>query len=115
SAALSRAGGAGKLAEVAHQRRDAGAPLRFAVVFAYSPHNYLLRLWLTEQGIDPDRDVRITVTPPPRMGEQLASGLIDGFCAGEPWNALAVSEGLGAVAMRAHDVRPGAPDKVLGM
>jgi NitT/TauT family transport system ATP-binding protein/nitrate/nitrite transport system substrate-binding protein len=115
SAALAKAVAGEGLAAVARARRAAGAPLRFAVVFPYSTHNYLLRDWLAGQGLDPDADVRITVTPPPRMGEQLASGVIDGFCAGEPWNALAVANGNGVVLMRSAEAQPGRPDKVLGV
>ena len=37
-----------------------------AVVFAFSSHNYLLRHWLAAAGLDPDRDVRLTVVPPPQ-------------------------------------------------
>jgi NitT/TauT family transport system ATP-binding protein/nitrate/nitrite transport system substrate-binding protein len=105
----------GPIAELARARRDAGEPLRLAVVFPYAIHNYLLRGWLAGQGLEPDRDVRIVTVPPPRMGEQLAAGLIDGFCAGEPWNALAAARGTGVVVARAADVAPDAPDKVLGL
>jgi len=115
STAVAQAMAGEGLAALAHRRRDAGAPLRFAVVFSYSTHNFLLRDWLAGQGIDPDRDVRILVVPPPRMGQQLSQGLIDGFCAGEPWNALAVANGIGVVAMRASGFQPGRPDKVLGV
>lgn len=115
STALVRAAKSGELAKLAHARREAGSPLRLAVVFPYSIHSYLLRDWLIGQGVDPERDVRISVAPPPRMGGQLAEGLIDGFCAGEPWGALAAAQGLGAVVMRAAELRPRSPDKVLGV
>jgi NitT/TauT family transport system ATP-binding protein/nitrate/nitrite transport system substrate-binding protein len=90
-------------------------PLRFAVVFPYSIHNYLLRDWLAAEGVDPEREVRITVTPPARMAEQLKAGAMDGFCVGEPWNAMAEAEGTGVILWRAADIRPGAPDKVLAV
>ena len=39
---------------------------RFAVPFDYSMHNYLLRYYLAEMGLDPDRDVQIrSVAPHP--------------------------------------------------
>jgi NitT/TauT family transport system ATP-binding protein/nitrate/nitrite transport system substrate-binding protein len=115
-----RAAGAGPgaepLARVIRRRQAAGeAPLSFAVVFPYSMHNYLLRYWMAQAGIDPDRDVRLTVTPPPRMVARLAAGEIDAFCVGEPWNALAVAEGLGVVATRASQVWSAGPDKVFGL
>lgn len=102
------------LAEAVAARRAAGeTPLTLAVVFPYSMHNYLLRYWLAEAGIDPDRDVRITVAPPSRMAARLAEGELDGFCAGQPWNALAVEAGDGQVAVRAAQVWQDGPEKVL--
>ena len=104
------------LARLVARRQARGAPLlTFAVVFPYSMHNYALRYWLAQAGIDPDRDVRLVVTPPPRMVELLRSGDIDGFCVGAPWNAAALGEGLGEVLIRASEFWPGGPDKVLGL
>ncbi len=84
-----------------------------AVTFAFSSHNYLLRDWLASGGIDPDVDVRLVVSPPHVMAEQLALGAIDGFCAGEPWGAKAVELGIGQMALFTADIRPGHPEKVL--
>lgn len=104
------------LAKVVAGRREQGAPpLTFAVVFPHSMHNYFLRYWLAQAGIDPDRDVRLVVTPPPRMVEHLRSGEIDGFCVGAPWNAAAVDEGLGESLIKASQFWPGGPDKVFGV
>jgi NitT/TauT family transport system ATP-binding protein/nitrate/nitrite transport system substrate-binding protein len=104
------------LAKVVDRRREQGAPpLTFAVVFPQSMHNYALRYWLAQAGIDPDRDVRLVVTPPPRMVEHLRSGDIDGFCVGAPWNAVAMDEGLGEVLIKASQFWPGGPDKVFGL
>lgn len=100
---------------IADRRAQGEPPLVFAVVFTYSTHNYLLRYWLAEAGIDPDQDVRITVAPPSRMASKLAAGELDGFCAGEPWNAVAEDEGLGEVAFRAFDIWRDGPEKVLGV
>jgi len=104
------------LAQLIEQRRARSEPpLTFAVVFTYSMHAYELRYWMAQAGIDPDRDVRLVVTPPPRMVEQLRSGLIDGFCVGAPWNAVAVQEGLGELLIKASEFWPGSPDKVFGL
>ncbi|MDB5412393.1 MAG: hypothetical protein JWR10_728 [Rubritepida sp.] len=91
-----------------------GSPAVFAVVFAYSSHNYLLRRWLAQQGINPDRDVRFTAVPPPRMAARLAEGEIDGFCAGAPWGGAAEAMGAGRVVAGTADVWPNHPEKVLG-
>lgn len=90
-------------------------PATFAVVFPHSIHAYALRGWLEVQGIAPDRDVRIVVTPPPRTAEDLAAGRIDGFCAGAPWNAVAARLGSGRLMATTAELHPGAPDKVLGL
>ncbi len=106
---------AGALAAFIGQRRAGGEPpLTFAVVFPYSMHNYALRYWLAEAGVDLDRDVRLVVTPPPRMVEQLRTGQVDGVCVGAPWNAVATRGGLGRVALRTSQFWPAGPDKVLG-
>lgn len=104
------------LGEVVRARRTSGqGPLTFAVVFPQSMHNYLLRDWLTRAGIDPDRDVRLVVIPPPRMVERMRAGEIDGFCVGAPWNAVAEAQGVGRIVMTSSQVWPGGPDKVLGV
>lgn len=104
------------LARLLEHRRASGEPLlTFAVVFTYSMHAYELRYWMAQAGIDPDRDVKLVVTPPPRMVEHLRSGGVDGFCVGAPWNAVALQEGLGEVLIRASEFWPGSPDKVFGV
>jgi len=100
---------------VARRRQEGASSLTFAVVHPHSAHNYLLRAWMAEAGIDPDHDVRLTVASPPRMAELLAGGVIEGFCAGEPWSAAAVATGAGQVVLRAPQWRAATPDKVFGV
>jgi NitT/TauT family transport system ATP-binding protein/nitrate/nitrite transport system substrate-binding protein len=98
------------------ERRARGEPApTLAVVFPYSMHNYLLRYWLAAGGIDPDQDVHITVAPPSRMAARLAAGELDGFCAGEPWSAVAEAQGVGEIAVRADDIWRDGPEKVFGV
>ena len=66
-------------------------------------------------GVDPDRDVRLIVVPPPMLVEALRTGQVDGFCVGEPWNSLAVDAGLGTIVAVASDIWRSPPEKVLGM
>ena len=82
-------------------------------VFSCSMHHYLLREWLAGAGIDPDRDVRLVVRPPSQMGRQVETATLDGFCAGEPWNTLAVESGAALVVAATADLFPGHPEKVL--
>ncbi|MDD5114949.1 MAG: CmpA/NrtA family ABC transporter substrate-binding protein, partial [Methylobacter sp.] len=97
-----------------HQN-DGLPPLTFAHVFPFSCHNYLLRYWLASAGIDPDKDVRLVVIPPPLMVSALASGQIDGFCVGEPWNSQAIAQGIGAAVTSTVDIWHNSPEKVLGV
>jgi ABC-type nitrate/sulfonate/bicarbonate transport system substrate-binding protein len=89
-------------------------PLTLAMVYPFSCHNYELRYWLAASGIDPDRDVRLVVIPPPFLVDTLKEGQIDGFCVGEPWNSLAVSADAGVIVMPTTAIWRQSPEKVLG-
>jgi len=84
----------------------------FGVVHPYSSHNFLLRDWLTAAGIQPDRDVRIVVVPPPQMVANLKAGNLDGFCVGEPWNSVAVQSRVGWCVAASAELAPGHPEKI---
>lgn len=88
--------------------------LKFGIVFPMSTHDLELRYWLAHSGIDPDHDVDLVVVPPPRMAEAMQNHEIDGFCVGEPWNTIAVKEGIGEVAITKYDIWNNSPEKVLG-
>jgi two-component system, oxyanion-binding sensor len=103
------------LAAVVRRRASQGRPpLALASVFTFSSHNYLLRLWLASGGIDPDRDLRLTVVPPPHMVAHLSGGVIDGYCVGEPWNQHSASLGIGRIAATSRQIWDSMPEKVLG-
>lgn len=100
---------------VAARRRRGQAPLVFGVTYPFSSHNYEFRFWMGEAGIDPDRDVQITVVPPPMTADALRAGAIDGFCVNAPWNVASVEEGVGRIVAVKADIWPGSPEKVLGL
>lgn len=87
--------------------------ITFGVVAPFSSHRHLLRQWLMAGGIDPDREVRIVVVPPPQMVANLKAGHLDGFCVGEPWNSVAVQSGAGWCAATSAELAPDHPEKVL--
>jgi nitrate/nitrite transport system ATP-binding protein len=89
--------------------------LTLGVVHPAAMQNLILRYWLAAGGIDPDKDVSLTVLPPTEMVDQLKAGNIDGYCAGEPWNYRAVHEDVGFVAATALEIWSGQPKKVLGV
>ncbi len=77
---------------------------KFAVPFDYSMHNYLLRYYLAENGIDPDQDVQIRAVPPPEMVANLRAENIDGFLAPDPVNQRAVYDGVGFIHILSKDI-----------
>ena len=99
---------------IAARERAGREPLTFGMVYPFSCHNYELRYWLAAAGIDPDRDVRLVVIPPPFLADALRAGQIDGFCVGEPWNSVAVDAGVGAIVTPTTALWPLSPEKVLG-
>jgi nitrate/nitrite transport system substrate-binding protein len=104
------------LARLVRGRRAAGRnPPAFGVVFPHSSHNYMLRYWLAAGGVDPDRDVRLEVVPPPQMIAYLTAGRIEGYCVGAPWNDLAEAHDVGRLAASGHDIWNNAQEKVLGV
>ncbi len=103
--------GASLRGEIIRSRRE--KTFTFGVVYPFSSHNFLLRDWLAAAGIDPDRDVRIVVVPPPQMAANLRAGNLDGFCVGEPWNSVAVQSRAGWCPAASAELAPGHPEKVL--
>jgi ABC-type nitrate/sulfonate/bicarbonate transport system substrate-binding protein len=85
------------------------------MVFPFSNHNFDLRYWLAAAGIHPDRDVRLAAIPPPLMVDSLRAGHVDGFCVGEPWNSLAVAEGIGRIVATNAQLVPRGAEKVLAV
>ncbi len=104
------------LAAVLRTRQAAGrGPPTLAIVHPFSGHNYELRYWLAAAGLDPDADVRLTVLPPSMMVDGMVERQIDGFCAGEPWNSLAVDAAAGVIAVTKSALWRQGPEKVLGL
>ena len=82
---------------------------KFAVPFDYSMHNYLLRYYVAEHGLDPDRDIQIRSVPPPEMVANLRADNIDGFLAPDPVNQRAVYDGVGFIHVLSKDIWDGHP------
>jgi nitrate/nitrite transport system substrate-binding protein len=82
---------------------------KFAVPFEYSMHNFLLRYYVAEAGLDPDRDIQIRVVPPPEMVANLRAGNIDGYLGPDPFNQRAVFEEVGFLHLLTKDLWNGHP------
>ncbi|MDB5797760.1 MAG: nitrate transporter substrate-binding protein [Paucimonas sp.] len=82
---------------------------KLAIPFEFSMHNFLLRYYLAEHGLNPDTDVQLRVVPPPEMVANLRAGNIDGFLAPDPVNQRAVFDEVGFIHMLSRDIWDGHP------
>lgn len=83
--------------------------LKFAIPFDYSNHNYLLRYFLAEHGLDPDQDVQLRVIPPPDMVANLRADNVDGFLAPDNIVQRAVFDGIGYIHTLSKEIWDGHP------
>jgi two-component system, oxyanion-binding sensor len=95
--------------------RARGVKPVLAVVHTYSTHNLLLRYWLVAGGLDPSREVAFTVVPPAETVDALATGSIDGFCAGAPWGEVAARAELGRAVATSHAIWNHGTEKVFAV
>ncbi len=95
---------------VAKKERD----YTFAQTFPTGTHAMWLYYWLATYGINPVKDVKSIVVPPPQMVANMRIGNMDGCCVGEPWNQRAIIDKIGFTAATSQDVWVDHPEKVLG-
>jgi nitrate/nitrite transport system substrate-binding protein len=86
----------------------------FAQTFPTGTHAMWLYYWLAAHGIDPFKDVKNIVVPPPQMVANMRVGNMDGYCVGEPWNNRAIYDKIGFTAQTSQDIWKDHPEKVLG-
>lgn len=82
---------------------------KFGVPFEYSMHNFLLRYYVAEHGLDPDKDIQIRVVPPPEMVANLGAENLDGFLSPDPFNQRAVWEKVGFIHVLTKEIWDGHP------
>ena len=104
----------GQAITLANKHKDKRDPkmwkgFRFAVPFEYSMHNFLLRYYVAEAGLNPDTDIQIRVVPPPEMVANLRAGNIDGYLGPDPFNQRAVFEEIGFIHLLTKDLWNGHP------
>ena len=86
----------------------------FAQTFPTGTHAMWLYYWLATYGINPVKDVKTIVVPPPQMVANMRIGNMDGYCVGEPWNARAIYDKVGYTVATSQDIWVDHPEKVLG-
>ena len=104
----------GQAITLANKHKDKRDPkmwkgMKFAVPFEYSMHNFLLRYYVAEAGLNPDTDIQIRVVPPPEMVANLRAGNIDGYLGPDPFNQRAVFEEIGFLHLLTKDLWDGHP------
>ncbi|MET0895007.1 MAG: CmpA/NrtA family ABC transporter substrate-binding protein [Acidimicrobiia bacterium] len=82
-----------------------------AMTFPGGTHDMWLRYWL--RAAHADAAVSIIPIPPPQMVANMSVGTMDGYCVGEPWNAVAVDQGIGFTAIATQDIWTNHPEKAL--
>jgi len=87
-------------------------PFTLATTHRLSAHSVLLNAWLTRHGLL-EMDIEIITLPPPLMASNLKSGTIDGYCAAEPYNSVAILGGFGWSPATSADLSYGHPGNVL--
>jgi nitrate/nitrite transport system substrate-binding protein len=86
--------------------------MTFAGTFPGGTHDIWLRYWLAASGINQNK-VKVITIPPPQMVANMKVGNMDGFCVGEPWNAVAVKQGIGFTHISTQDIWKHHPEKAL--
>jgi nitrate/nitrite transport system substrate-binding protein len=110
--AIENINGQGICLAIKHKdRRDPSTwkGLKFAIPFEHSMHNYLLRYYLAEAGIDPDADVQLRVVPPPEMVANLRADNVDGFLAPDNICQRAIYDGVGFLHLLSKEIWDGHP------
>jgi nitrate/nitrite transport system ATP-binding protein len=90
-------------------------PHTFGLVDSVSMGSLLTRYWLASGGIDPDRDISLSLMSSAEMKNQISKGFIDGYLASEPWNSAAVKDETGFVVATDLEIWDGHQNKVLGV
>ena len=86
----------------------------FAQTFPTGTHAMWLYYWMATYGIDPFKDIKNIVVPPPQMVANMRVGNMDGYCVGEPWNQRAIIDKIGFSVATTQDIWTDHPEKVLG-
>lgn len=104
----------GQAITLANKHKDKNDPklwkgFKFAVPFEFSMHNFLLRYYVAEHGLDPDKDIQIRVLPPPEMVANLRAENVDGYLSPDPFNQRAVFDGVGFIHKLTKEIWEGHP------
>ncbi len=101
-----------KVGPVVAAKLKAEKEVTFAMTFPGGTHDLWLRTWLAAAGVNQKTSKIITI-PPPQMVANMKVGNMDGYCVGEPWNGVAVKQGIGFTQISTQDIWKHHPEKAL--
>lgn len=101
-----------KVTPVVAAKLKAEKEVTFAMTFPGGTHDLWLRNWMSLAGLN-QKAVKIITIPPPQMVANMKVGNMDGFSVGEPWNGVAVKQGIGFTQIASQDIWKDHPEKAL--
>ena len=89
----------------------------WAVVLSSSIYEYFIRYLSAAAGVDPLKEFRVIIVPPPQMVTNVRIGAMQAYMVAEPWNTRAITgnENIGFTFAQGKEVWLGHPDRLLGV
>jgi len=89
----------------------------WAVVLSSAIYEYFVRYLSAAAGVDPFKEFRIIIVPPPQMVTNVRIGAMQAYMVAEPWNTRAIkgNEGVGFTFAQGREIWEGHPDRLLGV
>jgi nitrate/nitrite transport system substrate-binding protein len=89
----------------------------WAVVLSSAIYEYFIRYLSAAAGVDPYREFRVIIVPPPQMVINVRIGAMQAYMVAEPWNTRAITgnEGVGFTFAQGREIWHGHPDRLLGV
>ncbi|MEG4287438.1 ABC transporter substrate-binding protein [Microcoleus sp. C2C3] len=89
----------------------------WAVVLSSAIYEYFVRYISAAAGVDPFKEFRVIIVPPPQMVTNIRIGATQAYMVAEPWNTRAIQGnlGVGFTFVQGKEVWLGHPDRLLGV
>lgn len=94
----------------------------WAVVLSSAIYEYFVRYLSAAAGVDPLKEFRVIIVPPPQMVTNVRIGAMQAYMVAEPWNTRAIyekaisgEEGIGFTFAQGKEIWAGHPDRLLGV
>ncbi|MEM9218713.1 MAG: CmpA/NrtA family ABC transporter substrate-binding protein [Cyanobacteria bacterium P01_F01_bin.150] len=83
--------------------------MTIGIPYDYSNHNLILRYYLATGGINPDKDVKLLILPPPDAIAKLKAEQIDAFILPDNFTQRVVRDDIGFIHILTKELWPGHP------